>query len=455
MLDTARSTRPLHSHKVSTWEKDGGTFSSPMDIGTGANIFDKVFPGWPTGVKSKAAKKTFKNSPDEKVGDAVALRKIWSTKYLTSRQKETWSEFIGQRTESSPPSVMCLSDLIVTGHEHSSGNCFGFEIVLSSSSDGSDDGHLGGGGQSESDEKHFCGINYSCCHAVAGAPGGGKDVGTTTPSTVASSLFEYAEVNDDNADTIVDGGEDLGNDHSDRGFSIGAVSSLRICFQRKNTEDKNYPSLQPRGKSTKTIAFNQPEIGVTAVSPTIPDFQSRKNSVLKGPQLINEYNDMMKAEMIKLSPTEQRSQDANFTAAFQAGSLPSVSSILASLTSAWQCNGDTTCAAFEKDLTYLPSQQCLPNSREIQYAADMEMDNEETFALDFQSVRFVPYFVSIRDPSCATSSKSHHACVLSSIISCLDLSPDTHAYGHSGLQRSMLFALPLLSGVEKILTALM
>jgi hypothetical protein len=243
-----------------------------MDIGTGSNIFDKVFPGWPTGVKSKAAKKTLNNTPHKKVGDAVALRKIWSTRFLTPSQKETWSEFIGQLPESSPPSVMSLSDLIIIGDERGSGNLSGFEIVLSSNGDGADEVHLGGGGHSESDEKHFDSSNDPSSRAFPGATGGEKDSGTTTPSTVASSLFEYAEVDDDNADTIVDGGEDLGNYHSGRDFSNdGAVSRLHICFQSENTDDKKNPPLQPRGKSTKTIAFKQPEISVTAVSSTIPD----------------------------------------------------------------------------------------------------------------------------------------------------------------------------------------
>jgi len=359
-----------------------------MDIGTGSNIFDKVFPGWPTGVKSKAAKITFNNTPRKKVGDAVALRKIRSTRFLTPPQKETWSEFIGQLPESSPPSLISLSDL-----------------------------------------KHFGGINDPRSRAFPGATGGEKDSGTTTPSTIASSLFE-SEADDDNADTIVDGGEDLGNYHSGRGFSNdGAASGLRICFQSENTDDKKN---KPRGKSTKTIAFKQPKIGVTVVSPTILDFQSQNSSVPKGPQLINEFDDKVKAEIIKLSPLEQRSQDANFTAAFQAGSLPSVTSIFASLTSPCLWNGDTLCAAFEKDVTYLPSQLCLPGSGEIQSEGDMELDKEDTFALDFQSVRFVPYFVSICYASYATSSKSHHACVLSSIISRLNLSPYAHAHGHNG-----------------------
>jgi len=271
--------------------------------------------------------------------------------------------------------------------EHGSGNVSGFEIVLSSNGDGVDEVHLGGGGHSYSDEKHFGGINDPRSRAFPGATGGEKDSGTTTPS------------------------------------------GLRICFQSENTDDKKN---KPRGKSTKTIAFKQPKIGVTVVSPTILDFQSQNSSVPKGPQLINEFDDKVKAEIIKLSPLEQRSQDANFTAAFQAGSLPSVTSIFASLTSPCLWNGDTLCAAFEKDVTYLPSQLCLPGSGEIQSEGDMELDKEDTFALDFQSVRFVPYFVSICYASYATSSKSHHACVLSSIISRLNLSPYAHAHGHNG-----------------------
>ena len=431
MQDTARPTRSLHSHQVSTQEKDVVRFSSPMDIGTGSNIFDKVFPGWPTGVKSKATKNLLNNTPDEKMSDAVALRKIRSTRRLgILRLRRQRRQFIGQLPVSPHLPLLSLSDLIIIGDDHGSGNISGFEIVLSSNGDGVDEVHLGCGGHSESDEKHFGGINDPRSRAFPGATGGEKDSGTTTPSTIASSLFDYAEVDDDNADTIVDGGEDLGNYHSGRGYSNdGAASGLRICFHSENTDDKKN---KPRGKSTKTIEFKQPKIGVTVVSPTILDFQSQNSCVPKGPQLINEFDDKVKAEIIKLSPLEQRSQDANFTAAFQAGSLPSVTSIFASLTSPCLWNGDTLCAAFVKDVTYLPSQQCLPGSGEIQSVGDMELDKEDTFALDFQSVRFVPYFVSICYASYATSSKSHHACVLSSIISRLNFSPYAHAHGHNG-----------------------
>ena len=379
MQDTARPTRSLHSHQVSTQEKDVVRFSSPMDIGTGSNIFDKVFPGWPTGVKSKATKNLLNNTPDEKMSDAVALRKIRSTRRLgILRLRRQQRQFIGQLPVSPHLPLLSLSDLIMIDDEHGSGNISGFEIVLSSNGDGVDEVHLGCGGHSESDEKHFGGINDPRSRAFPGATGGEKDSGTTTPSTIASSLFDYAEVDDDNADTIVDGGEDLGNYHSGRGFSNdGAASGLRICFHSENTDDKKN---KPRGKSTKTIEFKQPKIGVTVVSPTILDFQSQNSSVPKGPQLINEFDDKVKAEIIKLSPLEQRSQDANFTAAFQAGSLPSVTSIFASLTSPCLWNGDTLCAAFEKDVTYLPSQLCLPGSGEIQSVGDMESDKEDTFA---------------------------------------------------------------------------
>jgi len=103
-----------------------------MDIGTGSNIFDKVFPGWPTGVKSKAAKNSLNNTPDEKVSDAVALRKIWSTRRLgILRLRRQQRQFIGQLPVTPHLPLLSLSDLIIIGDDHGSENFLGFEIVLS------------------------------------------------------------------------------------------------------------------------------------------------------------------------------------------------------------------------------------------------------------------------------------------------------------------------------------
>jgi hypothetical protein len=260
-----------------------------MDIGTGSNIFDKVFPGWPTGVKSKATKNLLNNTPDEKMSDAVALRKIRSTRRLgILRLRRQQRQFIGQLPVSPHLPLLSLSDLIMIDDEHGSGNISGFEIVLSSNGDGVDEVHLGCGGHSESDEKHFGGINDPRSRAFPGATGGEKDSGTTTPSTIASSLFDYAEVDYDNADTIVDVGEASWNVHTgiarvNSGVqkSGRSVIGLGVNSTSEITGEKKFSAVQAIRTSTKTIAIEQPETGVTTLLPTIPEV----------PQFVNEYDD--------------------------------------------------------------------------------------------------------------------------------------------------------------------
>jgi len=109
----------------------------------------------------------------------------------------------------------------------------------------------------------------------------------------------------DNADTIVDVGEGSWNVHigiarvnSGVQKSGRSVIGLGVNSTSENTGEKKFSAVQAIRTSTKTIAIEQPETGVTTLPPTIPEV----------PQFVNEYDDevpkvstLMEPEMINFA----------------------------------------------------------------------------------------------------------------------------------------------------------